>query len=128
MTPRVPRVAAWIMAHLTPAADTDVVLGDLAEEFQTRATRDGLRSARRWYYEQAGRSVMPTLARRWFPTPMTPPEKGPLVRTFGDGLLQDLRFSLRMARRKPLVTAVSVASLTVGIALTATVFTLMNAA
>lgn len=128
MTPRVPRVAAWLMAHLTPAADTDVVLGDLAEEFQTRAARDGLRSARRWYYEQAGRSVMPTLARRWFPTPMTPPEKGPLVRTFGDGLLQDLRFSLRMARRKPLVTAVSVASLTVGIALTATVFTLMNAA
>lgn len=128
MTPRAPRFAAWLMSRLTPADDADVVLGDLAEEFQKRATRDGLRSARRWYHEQSWRSVIPTLARRWFPTPLTPPEKGPLVRTFGDGLLQDLRFSLRMARRKPLVTAVSVASLTVGIALTATVFTLINAA
>lgn len=45
-----------------------------------------------------------------------------------NGLWQDLRFSARMARRKPLVSVVSVVSLTVGIALTAVVFTLINAA
>lgn len=128
MSPHPPRLAAWLIARLTPAEDLDVVLGDLAEGFDTRVVRDGITAARRWYVEQVRRSIIPTVVRRVRPQLVTPPEKGPSVRTFGDGLLQDLRFSLRMARRRPLVTTVSVASLTVGIALTTTVFTLINAA
>jgi predicted permease len=109
------------MARLTPRSDTDVVLGDLAEEFQTRTSQEGLRAANRWYREQTLRSLVPTLHRRWT-------LKGLTMRGFGDGFLQDLRFSVRMAIRKPLVSLVSIASLTVGIALTAVVFTLINAA
>jgi hypothetical protein len=39
----------------------DAVIGDLAEEFAHRAERDGLGTARRWYYREAVRA-MPHLA------------------------------------------------------------------
>jgi predicted permease len=44
-----------------------------------------------------------------------------------DSLWQDLRFSWRLARHRPAVSLVSVASLTVGMSLVTVVFTLLNA-
>ncbi len=44
------------------------------------------------------------------------------------GFWQDFRFSVRMARRRPLLTTIAVMSLTVGIAMSTVVFTLINAA
>lgn len=44
------------------------------------------------------------------------------------GFWQDFRFSVRMARRRPMLTTIAVMSLTVGIAMTTVVFTLINAA
>lgn len=42
----------------------DAVVGDLAEEFASRAVYDGERDARRWYYREATR-VIPALLRNW---------------------------------------------------------------
>ena len=44
-----------------------------------------------------------------------------------DMLLQDIRYGARMLSRRPLITAVAMASLVVGIALPAVVFTLLDA-
>ena len=43
----------------------EVVLGDLAEEFALRVSRDGPRPARRWYYRESLR-VAPFLLRDWW--------------------------------------------------------------
>jgi hypothetical protein len=59
-----PRAEALLEALGAEHGYRDAVIGDLAEEFQVRAERDGERAARWWYYGEAVRSV-PTLARSW---------------------------------------------------------------
>ena len=59
-----PRAEALLEALGAEHGYRDAVIGDLAEEFQARAERDGERAARWWYYGEAVRSV-PTLARSW---------------------------------------------------------------
>ena len=59
-----PRAEALLEALGAEHGYRDAVIGDLAEEFQVRAERDGERAARWWYYGEAVRSV-PTLVRSW---------------------------------------------------------------
>lgn len=44
---------------LPDAAQREAVLGDLAEEYQLVASRAGVPVARRWYWSQVGRSIVP---------------------------------------------------------------------
>lgn len=53
-----------LLGFLTDPALGDAILGDLAEEWQTRIARDGRTSADRWYWGQALRT-MPYLLREW---------------------------------------------------------------
>src|SRR6185437_14934566 len=47
-----------LLAALCPAGDfRESVLGDLAEEYAERVDRDGVRSARRWYWREATRAA-----------------------------------------------------------------------
>jgi predicted permease len=125
VTPRPPRLAQWIAARSLAPDERDHVLGDLAEEFADLGARRGRGAARRWYWRQALLSVPPNLHRR-----ATRPRPR-LIRPEGEGLMngwtQDVRFAWRMIWRRPVVTAVAVASLVIGISLTATVFSLLNA-
>ncbi len=58
-----PRVAESLLEALGADADyCDAVMGDLAEEFQARALRDGQDAARSWYVREAARAV-PALLR-----------------------------------------------------------------
>ncbi len=75
MTPRARRLTTWLVERSLPSADRQAVLGDLAEEFDALAQRDGSRSARRWYRRQARRSAdagyfstfqIPLIAGRFF--------------------------------------------------------------
>ena len=126
-TPRVihhapPRVARWLLEHFTVAADREAVLGDLAEEFETRA-HASVRDANGWYWQQAVRSLMPALRRRW-PAPINQQRSGAPMDTFW----QDVRFAIRLSRRKPLVSVVAMLSLIIGISLATVVFAILNAA
>jgi hypothetical protein len=58
------RIEALLEALGAEHGYRDAVIGDLTEEFQVRAERDGERVARRWYYAEALRSA-PALARSW---------------------------------------------------------------
>jgi predicted permease len=98
------------------------VLGDLNEEFETRAELS-VRQANSWYWKQAMRSLVPVLRRRW-PAPIHPQPTG----AFMDTLWQDVRFAIRLSRRKPLVTVVAMLSLIIGISLATVVFAILNAA
>lgn len=52
MTPKPPRAAAWLVEFFVPPAIAEPAIGDLAEEFATRAGRANPQ-ARRWYWRQA---------------------------------------------------------------------------
>lgn len=52
MTPKPPRTAVWLIEFFVPPATAEPALGDLAEEFATRAGRSEPQ-ARRWYWRQA---------------------------------------------------------------------------
>jgi hypothetical protein len=57
-TPNAPRRAERFLEALgAKNAFHDDIVGDLAQEFTTRASRDGERSARRWYYRETVRAT-----------------------------------------------------------------------
>ena len=116
-----PRVAHWMVEHFTVSADRDALLGDLNEEFEARALISN-RAARGWYRQQAMRSLFHVLRRRW-PAPIQQPTGAPM-----DTFWQDIRFAIRLSRRKPLVSVVAVLSLIIGISLATVVFAILNAA
>ena len=134
--PAPPRLAEWLLERTLHAGVRASALGDLEEEFGQRARRDGPRTARRWYWQQTRRSIVPGLAGRreaglapgradaGFSLHGKAHGKDPLMSAF----TQDIRFALRMMRRQPLVTVVAVTSLALGIALSAGVFGLLEAA
>jgi predicted permease len=124
---RPPRLAEWLLECSLPddADERDAVLGDLAEEHDAIAAAEGARLARRWYWRQAARSVLPNIGRRVARRGHLRPHEH--RRGEMESIVQDLRYSLRIARRRPGVTGVALASLVVGISLAAVVFSLLNA-
>ncbi len=122
--PETPRVAEWLVGLVTRARDRQVVLGDLTEEFVLRHRTLGAGSARRWYWRQALGSVTDAIGR------LRPDRESVLQDAKGarmTSLLQDVRFGWRMVRRRPLVTAVAMISLVVGMSAATVVFGLLNA-
>jgi predicted permease len=127
-----PRLACWLIERFTVAADRDAVLGDLTEEFEAHSQASSA-TARRWYWQQALRSLIPSLRRRWPAPAFAEATAGtPFYRTSSgapmDTVWQDVRFAVRLSRRKPLVTVVAMLSLIIGISLATVVFAILNAA
>jgi predicted permease len=122
-----PPLAEWLLLRSHPPGEREAVAGDLAEEFDALAAREGVRAARRWYRRQMFASLAPNIARR------VRSSAGPLSSVVPSGglamrsLRHDLNFTLRLAARRPLVTLVALASLAIGISLATVVFTLLNA-
>ena len=52
-----PRIAVWLLEQFTPDNQTEAIPGDLLEEFSDIASRQGIASARRWYWRQSIRSI-----------------------------------------------------------------------
>ena len=118
---RPPPLAAWLIAIATGTADRDAVAGDLHEEFRAIAAAQGRAVARDWYWRQVRTSLLSVLRRR---LPHQSSHSGrPLM-----SLLQDVRFGWRQLKQRPLTTVVAIGSLVCGIALTSTVFSLLDAA
>jgi predicted permease len=140
MSNQPPRVAAWLVTVTTVESDRQVVLGDLFEEFFAIEQQFGSSQARRWFWRQTLSSLWPGARRRLresrlpgFPASGLPGfHASTLPGLSKDRLMtsiwQDVRFSWRSIRRRPLVTAVAVLSLVVGISMSAVVFSLLDAA
>lgn len=112
--PLIPRLLVSISAHAT---QRDGQLGDLEEEFRDRLARDW-RGARRWYWAQAVRSVVPNLGHRLRHLRMTTTGGDPTMNI----LARDLRFALRAARRNLVFSALVVLTLALGIGANTTIF------
>lgn len=108
-----PRLAEWLVRLSLAEDDLDAVLGDLAEDYAVLRDRKGTPSARQWYWRQTAISIGPNLRRR--------------TRCVMEALLQEIGYGWRMICRRPIVTAVALVSLAIGITLPAVVFSLLNA-
>ena len=124
---RPPRFAQWLVAKTLSehSGEREAVLGDMAEEFGDIAERSGAQNARAWYWQQTLRSLSPNLIRAW--THRSVLRNHHPSGAFMNSLLLDLRYGLRMLGRRRMVTLVAVGSLVIGIALSAVVFSLLNA-
>jgi hypothetical protein len=128
MVRRPPRAAEWLVERSLPidTAEREAVLGDLAEEHVEIAQRGGTVAADLWYWRQTIASIVPNLRRRI--TCATLPREDTATGGLMDSVLQDIRYGWRMMRRRPLTTAVALASLILGISLPAVVFSLPDTA
>jgi predicted permease len=124
---RPPWLAEWIIERSLPddSAERDAILGDLAEEHAERTVLAGAGRAGAWYWRQTLTSIGPNLHRR-----LTRPRTRPVEASKGDtmdSIGQDIRYGWRMMRRRPVMTSVALASLVIGVSLSAVVFSLLNA-
>jgi predicted permease len=135
MTP--PRLARRLLLAVLPESARRVVVGDLDEEFACHiATSRGPVRARLWYWRQALASLPAALRLRgraggrrgpgarpggaWFGG--NPPAAGPL-----SGTGTDLRFAVRLLRRRPGLSVAVIMTFALGIAATTAVLSLANA-
>ena len=122
--PRPPRLSHWVLSRRIPVGEREFVMGDLAEEYAERATRDR-RAANRWYRRQlrlALTSRRPGDTRAVADRRPMPLRSHTLAATW-----QDLRYAARGLVAAPTFAAVSVLTLALGIGVTAAIFTLVDA-
>ena len=129
--PAPPRLLAGLLRLTLPRRDRDVLLADLAELFRYRAQRDGRLRATAWYTRHAfvtplrllvasdSRVAAASLQSRI----SNPPRDALMIET----IWQDMRFALRTLGRSPMYVAVVVLTLTIGVGINATIFTMVNA-
>ena len=89
-----PTVARALVRLFSDPEDRAFLLEDLADRFREVARTEGLRAAKRWYWSQA-LSVVPWALR---------PDGDSIRRWSWQGVLGDLRFTLRTLVRRPLYT------------------------
>ena len=124
---RPPRVALWLHAQSLASEEREAVVGDLVEEFSSRAADDP-RAARVWVWAQTGRSLVPNLRRRLLNRRSRAVPEPPRGARMLNGLGTDLRFALRLLKRQPLMSLVAFLSLTAGLALNILLVTIADAA
>jgi len=112
---RPPRIAEAVLSRLLPEADRAPILGDLAEEYGTRARTGGVRAARGWYREQVARAVLPALRSRLGGQTKTTAPGSMTGRMRGGASWLDVKYGVRMLWKHPGLTVAAVFALAVGI-------------
>jgi putative ABC transport system permease protein len=122
-----PRFFRWLLGRLVHPGNREHFLADLDDGFTLRVSRDGARSASRWYWRQTLMSVLP-LARYRIAQPAV---VGTPIQHDGGGavwhdFIDDLRHAFRLSRRNPLETSTIIATMILGIGVTTAVFSVVN--
>jgi hypothetical protein len=65
-----PRSASFLLSFFASEPDFAIVLGDLSEEFQKRASAHGHAAARRWYRRESFRNAFEWIKREFLRTPV----------------------------------------------------------
>jgi len=115
------RFALWILRLTLPATERESFIGDLVEELSTIAAERGDASARRWLWRQCAIAVLTLRRGRRCP---------PVPRSIGDPpmlrFLADLRHGMRLLRRAPAFTLLSVLTLALGVGATTAIFSVAD--
>ena len=129
MKPQPPRIARAILSRALPAADREVVIGDLDEEYRrTMIALVGRRRARLWYWRQALLSVPSAVRLRRRSTVRTDPpaERSSIGRVWLE-LAGDLRYAVRLFARQPGFVLLTIVTQALGVAVTTAVATIAYA-
>jgi putative ABC transport system permease protein len=122
-----PALAEWIARLSAPAGERADLLADLRDELNEHAARLGPAAARRWYWRQVLRSIVPLIKRRLAPAGSSPSlervRRGHLLSFIG----HDARDALRSLLRSPVFAALVVLTLSLGIGANTAIFTVMDA-
>lgn len=116
-----PRLALWILRLSLPATERESFIGDLVEEMATIAAERGHGTARRWLWRQCAIAVL-TLRRGRRCAPVSRPIGDPPMLRF----LADLRHGVRLLRRAPAFTLLSVLTLALGVGATTAIFSVAD--
>ena len=122
MTRRPPKLAAWLVSRLAAADTRAALLGDLEEEFASRVESAGLAAAKIWYWRQVRRSLFAMWAGRRDLAASDGPSSG-----IFSGLGRDLRYGTRALLAARRSTLVAVVILSLGIAASTTIFSVVDA-
>ena len=121
-----PAVIRALLKAVTPPAELPYVLDDLAEEFTARSHTTIHPRATLWLYSQTIRSLGPLALARFRAHRA---ERATL--TSGDPMLtqlrDDLRYSLRVAARRPWLSLTIIATMVLGVGTTTAVFSIVDA-
>lgn len=142
---RPPGIASWLLSLTLPPEERESVLGDLEESFHQRRGTHHRITDYLWYSAQAllmgiafcvhrirrrlsSLSRKSVASRRQYPASTSPHQPmGPEKRRLSiQGWIQDLRVGLRVMRRSPVVTAITVLTMALGIGATTSIFSLVN--
>jgi predicted permease len=121
------RLALFLIGVATPRADRESVAGDTLERYDELVVSHGPSAARRWLWRETCRVIAGAPAHRLSARPAAhgdpPGNRSGLM----PSLWQDVRYALRGLWRSPAHVATVVFCLGVGIAASATVFSIVNA-
>jgi putative ABC transport system permease protein len=121
-----PRSTRWLLERVTPPAELPYLLDDLTEEFETRSHTTSHSRATIWLYSQTIRSLGPLAIARFHTRRAA---RGQL--TSGDPMLtqlrDDVRYSLRVAARRPWLSLTVIATMVLGIGATTSVYSVIDA-
>jgi putative ABC transport system permease protein len=125
-----PRVVAAVFRNLTPGAERDEVLADLAAEYRQRLAARGALPARRWVWGQALRSIPALLRRSWWRGTTGFEPQANRLRTGGpmfESWIMDARYAARRVLSRPTYAVLAVLTLALAAGGTAAIFSVVRA-
>lgn len=127
-----PRVARWLLTVFLPVRFADEIVGDMEELYRQRLRTASRLRAVAWVWWRTVTLIPGILFRGWLRRLaglLSRPDPGSAHRAgVWDGVIQEVRVAIRAVTRSPGFTAVALASLTLGIAVNAIVFSVIDAA
>jgi putative ABC transport system permease protein len=117
-----PRLALRLLAWRLPEPDREYFVGDLLEAFHDQVAMIGASNARRWFWRETLHAMTASWPRAAMHNDEHPDQK-PMT-----SFVQALRLAFRSLTRAPALTALVIATLSLGIGATTSVFSVARAA
>jgi len=121
-----PRLAESLLSLSLPNRYREQQLGDLREAFLSLQELAGRSEARRWYWSQVLKSVVPNLAVSFRRHRLSHRDKRSRGRNLGGAFVQDLTYAVRSLKRRPAFYSVVMLVFALGIGANTIIFSVVD--
>ena len=125
--PALPTPVRWLLSLVSPPGELAYLLDDLAEELDARSRTYGRARALLWLLSQSARSLGPLALARLHRHRATRRLREPAGDPMLTQLRDDLRYSARVAARRPWLSLTIIATMVLGVGTTTAVFSVIDA-